>query len=158
MSDTEQCDRCKSEGHDRRTLWMACFYDMKELGLPFKEKVLFHANLEELTKVKDAMKIDLQGGQSLVLAAGTVRSSGELTPHGIYTLRVCKRCRGEWLGAIQKWFKEAPEGEDHDSVEPQEESSIGTGIFVRENGALREVTEEEWYEKNPGREPVRVIK
>ncbi|MBE3120164.1 MAG: hypothetical protein IMZ50_15600 [Candidatus Atribacteria bacterium] len=35
----EQCQRCGEIGDDRRTLWMACFYQMQELGLPFKEEV-----------------------------------------------------------------------------------------------------------------------
>jgi hypothetical protein len=32
----------------------------------------------------------------------------------------------------------------------------GSGIFVRKNGATVEISEEEWYRNNPGREPVRV--
>lgn len=32
----------------------------------------------------------------------------------------------------------------------------GSGIFVRKNGGLVEVSEEEWYRDNPGREPLRV--
>lgn len=31
----------------------------------------------------------------------------------------------------------------------------GSGIFVRENGAMREVSDQEWAEKNPGIAPVR---
>ncbi len=34
---SEICQRCKGFGSDRRTLWMACFYEMKELGLPFEK-------------------------------------------------------------------------------------------------------------------------
>jgi hypothetical protein len=33
-------------------------------------------------------------------------------------------------------------------------SSDGSGIFVRENGAMREISRAEWDEKFPGREPV----
>jgi hypothetical protein len=33
-------------------------------------------------------------------------------------------------------------------------SSGGSGIFVRENGAMREISPAEWDEKFPGREPV----
>ena len=32
----EECQRCKDIDEDRRTLEMACFYDMKELDVPFK--------------------------------------------------------------------------------------------------------------------------
>lgn len=30
-----------------------------------------------------------------------------------------------------------------------------SGIFVRENGQTKEITEEEWYSRYPGREPVK---
>ena len=30
----------------------------------------------------------------------------------------------------------------------------GSGIFVREDGAMKEITREEWDERNPGHEPV----
>lgn len=33
----EICQKCKEPGHDRRTLWMACFYEMSELGLPLEQ-------------------------------------------------------------------------------------------------------------------------
>jgi len=37
---TETCVRCKEQDEDRRTLWMACFYDMDEMKLPFEKEVL----------------------------------------------------------------------------------------------------------------------
>ena len=58
----EKCQRCGEVGVDRRTLWMACFYEMRELGINFSER-----------------KVD---------------------SHKFYTLRVCKRCRKEWIAAI----------------------------------------------------------
>lgn len=33
---SEKCARCGEVDDDRRTLWMRCFYDMSELGLPFE--------------------------------------------------------------------------------------------------------------------------
>ena len=106
----EICQRCQEKDYDRRTLWMACFYEMKELGLPLEER-------------------ELECGED---------------KHRFYLLRVCKDCRGDWLGAIKKWFGERPVRE-----------SCGSGIFVRRNGATVEITEEEWNEENPGREAVR---
>ena len=35
---TEKCARCNEEGDDLRTLWMACFYEMNELNIPFDKK------------------------------------------------------------------------------------------------------------------------
>jgi len=36
-------------------------------------------------------------------------------------------------------------------------SVTGTGIFIREDGSMREITHAEWNEKFPGREPVIAI-
>ena len=33
----DRCARCGKVGEDRRTLWMACFYAMDELDIPFKQ-------------------------------------------------------------------------------------------------------------------------
>lgn len=62
----EKCQRCGQKERDRRTLYMACFYQMGELRVPFKS-------------------IDRDGTN-------------------FYTLRVCKACRSEWMGAIESWF------------------------------------------------------
>lgn len=37
---------------------------------------------------------------------------------------------------------------------PTKSKRSGSGIFIRENGSQREITREEWDERNPGREPV----
>jgi hypothetical protein len=33
---TEICQKCGEEDEDRRTMYMGCFYDMAEMGLPFR--------------------------------------------------------------------------------------------------------------------------
>lgn len=144
---SETCDRCGNPGADRRTLWMACFYSMEELGLPFTQRMLFHANTEELEKASEPFAPEI-GGQRIVLQSGTVRCSGELRPQSLYTLRVCKRCRGEWMAAIRTWFHATPEGEDHDA-DLHEPNPLGTGVFVRENGSVKELTEAEVAERFP---------
>ena len=101
----DKCIRCGEMDEDLRTLYMACFYDMNELNIPFTPR-------------------DKQ-----------------------FTLRVCKPCRGDWMNAIQEWFDKKPIKE-----------SVGSGIFVRRNGATVEISEEEWQRENPDREPVRVRK
>lgn len=45
----EQCQRCGEVDQDRRTLWMACFYEMTELGLPFLVREI-HMNTDPLDK------------------------------------------------------------------------------------------------------------
>lgn len=145
---SERCQRCGEIGEDRRTLWMSCFYAMEELGLPFEDKVLFQVpNDADIKPEKAPVQIPLGDGNHITLDPGTFKTESPLTPMRVYTLRVCKECRGEWMGAIEQWFK----------VKPQREE-IGSGIFVRENGATVEISEEEWYRRNPGREPVRVLK
>jgi len=138
---SEKCVRCGSVGEDRRTLWHACFYAMEELGLPFEQQVLFHADLKDLEKAQEPFKIP---NTPIVLHAGTVTCKGELTPQGFYTLRVCKRCRGEWLAALRNWFHAQPEGQDSDADTSAPYNGPGTGIFIREHGTNKEMTREEW--------------
>lgn len=135
----EKCVRCGEVGEDRRTLWMACFYDMDELGLPFEQKILFHANPEECEEAQEPFTIP---NTSIVIQPGTVTCKGELTPHGLFTLRVCKACRGDWLNAIDAWFHSQPSSQ---------QPSPGTGIFVRDNGTNKEITLEEWEQKYKNR-------
>lgn len=99
----EPCARCSEVGEDLRTLWMGCFYDMSELGIPFDMK---------------PMDISLKASIDL------------------YTLRVCKRCRAEWMQSIHDWFVTKP----HE----RENSMKGGEIYVRRFGAEVPVTKEEW--------------
>lgn len=119
----EKCDRCGYVGDDRRTLWMACFYEMRELEhgrIPFGDVTLFALTkpVEEagISLVKDATRLDLpamapkpgvHGGlpaRSINLGGGEVKIDTPLSPHRLYTLRVCKPCRSTWLDAIAQWF------------------------------------------------------
>lgn len=109
----EQCQRCHEVDEDRRTLVMACFYEMDEMGLPFKHQYL-PAHIQD------------QG-------------------HKFYTLRVCKDCRADWMHAIENWFH----------TKPSPEPSCGSGIFVRDLGATREISHEEWQKRHGDIVPVR---
>lgn len=42
-------------------------------------------------------------------------------------------------------------------IMPGEAAPVGSGIFIREDGANREISRAEWDERFPGREPVRVL-
>lgn len=100
---TDKCERCGVLGQDRRTLWMACLYEMRELGVPFK-LVAFRGAILETSNEKEKMpwgEVDK--------FTNTYRSHDEdydkqLYP--FYTLRVCKGCRSEWMKTIQKWFRD----------------------------------------------------
>jgi len=63
-----------------------------------------------------------------------------------YILKVCKSCRADCMKAIKHWFEN-----------PIKEISCGSGIFIRELGAIREITEEEFEIRHPGRTPVRML-
>ena len=81
---TEICQRCKEEGEDRRTLWMACLYQMNELGLPFQMQTMRWDVPHQLGKYNS----------------------------DFYTLRVCKDCRSDWMESIQAWFNRPIKKED----------------------------------------------
>ena len=106
---------------------MDCMYAMGELGLPFEERTLFHANMESLEATKAAATIDLPNGKRIVLGPGRVRSDDDLTPHGFFTLRVCKDCRADWMESIRDWFNTKPESRE-----------TGSGIYFRHLGTNRE--------------------
>ncbi len=113
---SEPCDRCGEDGEDRRTLWMACLYQMGELGVPFEEM-----EIEGVVHSKT-------GERSILGGFRVAAFSHERTPiakHRFFTLRVCKRCRADWMAAIRGWFA---------SVATPDE---GVGMLVRELGATR---------------------
>jgi len=150
MDDQEKCARCGEMGEDRRTLWMACFYAMEELGLPFERDILFDGDPRDMTMGQEPVSIELPGpkGEKLTLEPGTVKCSGDLTPRHFYTMRVCKACRAEWMQQIKSWFH-CPKRID---------KPTGTGAYIRENGANREMTQEEvdQFTKERGYEPCRI--
>lgn len=117
---TEQCQRCKEDGDDRRTLWMACFYEMMELNIPFEKE-----------RIRE----------------GGIHDDHPNNFHNFYTLRVCKQCRGDWMKALKEWFAKP--------VTPID--SCGSGIYLREYGAIVEITEEEWQKRNKERNPVTIF-
>jgi len=51
-SDEECCQRCGEAGEDRRSLWMACFYEMNELRIPFHRSVVMDESFYTLRVCK----------------------------------------------------------------------------------------------------------
>ena len=144
MSDTssdevpgEKCVRCGDVGEDRRTLWMACFYAMEELGVPF-ERLMIRGTRHKYVGEK-VVRPSLTREDGAVFPQFEVPEYSE-TPEGsvgdreFFTLRVCKDCRSDWMATIKKWFNDPP----------TVRTSCGSGIWIRENGALKEITQEEW--------------
>ena len=61
--------------------------------------------------------------------------------HKFYQLRVCKDCRAFWMGMIKIWF---------DMPTPTE-PGCGSGIYIRDLGSVREITEEEFHRRQKTR-------
>jgi hypothetical protein len=130
---SELCARCGEEGEDRRTLWMACFYAMQELGIMFDRSIaLLPPPSAELNVAEEPTVLDIPNGPSITIGSGKVQTDALLTPMQFFTLRVCKDCRADWMQAIVSWFNSS------------QNKGPGTGIFIRRNGANVEVTEEEF--------------
>ena len=128
----EQCKRCGKTDNDRRTLWMACFYDMEELGLPLEQIELQDAFYAE----KRGTRLDPLFGMSVPKFE---RQSDTRDSHRLYTMRVCKDCRADWLSAIRQWFAGRP-------TDPDE---CGGNFYARELGATRKVPPDDLMPDDP---------
>ena len=127
MSD-EMCARCHEVGEDRRTIRMSCFYRMEEMGLPFEQQFVFKTDHTKVTLAEEPGTITLQNGTSLVIRSGRVTTKEKLEPQTLYTMRVCKRCRGDWLDAIKGWF-------DDDRVKMQARiNELEAELLLRQGG------------------------
>ena len=49
----EKCQKCGKVGYDRRTLMMACFYEMNELNIPFEKMEFDEIRFYTLRVCKD---------------------------------------------------------------------------------------------------------
>lgn len=139
MDDT--CQRCGEPGEDRRTLWMACFYAMDEMKeVPFKEYLRKGGTLHGRTGSREWC-LPGSGGPSHLLPEYADNGTAA-RDQAFYTLRVCKGCRADWMGAIKEWF----------TAPPEVRTGCGSGIFVRENGAIKEkeVSREDWEQRRHG--------
>ena len=126
-----KCQRCGEMGHDRRTLFMDCFYQMNELRIPFSQMAI------------TGKRNDMTGQETLpkfnVKVPIWSEPLGDEHRWSFYTLRVCKDCRASWMHAIKNWFDNPPACEQE----------TGTGVYVRDCGTNRELTEREIAERWP---------
>lgn len=129
----EKCDKCGEIGEDRRTLWMACFYAMDELPVPF-EQVAICGTLQQKTGEEQSDIFE-----HVKYPVFTDHPEATEQKHGFFTLRVCKECRASWMEAISNWFNS---GSKH-------QEPTGTGVYCRKNGTNHEMSEEEIKTKWP---------
>lgn len=116
----DRCQKCGEEGEDMRTLWMACFYDMSELKIPFEQCAIegkYHKHIG-----------DKESPFGFLIPEFKEVKGAELRKHQFYSLRVCKDCRASWMQAIKIWF---------DKLKLDE--STGSGYFKRELGSTKEI-------------------
>jgi len=129
------CQRCKEEGTDRRTLWMACFYDMSEMDVPFKD-----AQIKGKFMAQSGIRVNMFGQ---VVQDFKDDPNAEEQQRHFYTLRVCKTCRADWMKHIEDWFK---------FIDLQEEGVAGA--YIRDKGGMRLMTQEEIDERESQGLPV----
>lgn len=103
-SEYEKCQKCGVVGTDRRTLHMACFYEMSELGIPFEKIGLRGAVVERV----DGTEQRPWGPIPRWSNTAHKREDRDAYVDPIFTLRGCKGCRGEWMQAIKAWFQAPP--------------------------------------------------
>ena len=137
----DKCQRCGEVGEDRRTIHMAAFYQLDELGIPFDQ---YQISGEACGK-KGERECKPFGFKVPVFKKPTGKKSLQ-SDHKYFCIRVCKECRADWMKAVKDWYFEAH----------TKQASCGSGIFVRRNGVNVEITEDEWNRDNPDRVPYRV--
>jgi hypothetical protein len=103
---------------------MACFYAMEEIGIPFQQVSIHGAVCE---KIGEELLPTIQTRTSQFCDPG----DREPRHNPFFTLRVCKRCRADWLTAIRDWF-----GAD---ISPEPTSDV----YIRHLGYTRAATAEE---------------
>lgn len=118
---SEICQKCKEEGSDRRTLSMACFYDMSELQIPFEKETI------------------IEGG---------VNDAHPNSSHQFFTLRVCKDCRADWMTAIKTWWKMPPYKEINNPGTGIFVRELGTSVEVTEEEFFKRQKEASKNEKS----------
>ena len=83
---TDKCARCKMN-KTKGDIWMSSTEDihsthLADLNLPFGKEIMLYPINEEINWPIDS----------------------ELLKEEFYTLKICNRCRNEWLVAIKDWF------------------------------------------------------
>lgn len=99
------CARCGEFTQDLRTLHMSCFYDMSEINIGL-EPIAVRGKycLKAGTK-------DTRVGPANVYAE---KEGAETHDYPFWIMRVCKECRGKWLGVIQDWYRQKEQKESED--------------------------------------------
>ena len=106
---------------------MACFYAMDELDIPFAQEAVYGHRRRVVRHER------LASFNVLVPVFDEPDPDAENRHHSFFTLRVCKRCRSDWMHGIKRWYDNGYLVTD----EPTE------GVFVRDLGRTRLATDDE---------------
>ena len=129
----KRCERCGEVGYDRRTLWMACLYDMQELNIPLKEVGFFGA-LGQDDGIENSVRFPGLTIRKFLPPPDDVKPRC----HTFFTMLVCKECRASWMEAIKRWH------------ESKRENIFSGDVPVRMLGGTEYVSEEEWQQRQEG--------
>jgi hypothetical protein len=154
------CPVCNGEMEDRRHVSVECFYDVHEVA-PYAEKDTLLQEVPHEGAFWGITRRYPEGTRDKPVVTGTSKTPGGYTvthienaqepipsvrviEKPVYTIPCCKDCRAEFLHVFGKWAK----GELVCRAEPSPEANIP----VRENGAIRYITREEWDRRRSERE------
>ena len=149
---SSRCPICCQEMDDRRHVSVECFYKVDEVVPEAEESKIFvevneestyfgytrrykDGTRDEFSSTPDPVKENLTHLNVEQVPIGDIR----LLENTIYTLECCKSCRADFLDMLKKW----KQGE----FVHRETNDPEANIPIRENGATRMITEEEWKER-----------
>lgn len=127
---SNKCQKCGKEGEDRRTLWMACFYQMNELNIPFTEKMINGTLYEKIGEKKIKFSPNSTFEHTVPVFDNKPYDEDDKYEYRFYTLWVCKSCRADWMGKIKEWYNEMPFGSVSNRTQYVQTSS-DKGIAVK---------------------------
>lgn len=160
MSELEVCPICSRRVEDMRHVGVECFYQVDEV-VPRMEPTPIFVEVSADTAIWGITRTYPAGTRDHHTAVSTGPHSSRividqlpidgvrLAENRMFSIRCCKDCRADFLNVLKRWA---------DGEEIREREGTGTGAFVRDNGTIRELTEDEClaFEKERGHPPVRV--
>jgi len=148
----DTCPICRQEMEDRRHVGVECFYAVDEVAPDTTKDTVLRpvpddASIWGITRRYPAGTVDKH-----VVTGVTTSEAGYKTTHvgtvqepippirvvelTIYSMECCKSCRADFLRMFGRWTKGA--------LVHREEDDPEADIPIRENGAIRLITREEW--------------
>lgn len=167
----EVCPVCKREMEDMRHVGVECFYQVDEIVPQMEPKPIF-VEVDANTAIWGTTRMYPAGTRDHHTSVSTGPHSSRidieqlpidpirLMENKVFSMRCCKDCRADFLSALKDWADGVSQARMRRLVHEAEMAieDNHTGAFVRDNGTIRELTEDECaaFEKERGHPPVRV--